>query len=124
MIYLKKQKSKVILKKENTYSSNCFANRLKRKAFASKDFMDEFWEGPYFNQPYFRGPWTWLCSVGMASISSFSVLPIAVPVMRYIQDTLDMDTVSVVIPSVCFIIFVLTIIWQLLATWFRRKYDL
>ena len=37
--------------------------------------MEEFWEGPYFNQPYFRGPWTWLCSFMFAMAFSFLVIP-------------------------------------------------
>ncbi len=124
MISLTKEKTKVKLRKYSKYSYDSFLKKLKKKACSSDDFMDEFMEGPYFHLDNFRGPWTWLCSFGIASMLLFVVLPLLVPVMRYIEDVLNMDTVIVAMISVVIIFFLLTIITQFLATWIRRKYKL
>ncbi len=145
MVNLQKEKTKVNLKKENRYSSNDYMYKSEEKRFSSKiknyseviqkykskeriwsskSFMQEFMEGPYFHQEYFRGPWTWGCSWRAAILLSLLIPLSGATIPLFLQENFGMDFVIAIIFVCAWGMFFIGIGVHFLATWIRRTFNL
>ena len=86
--------------------------------------MQEFMEGPYFHQEYFRGPWTWACSWGLGSLLFMLVIPLLGGIASFFEDNFGMDFAIAVIFVCVWGMFFMGIGVHFLATWIRRIFNL
>ena len=119
LVNLKKEKTKVNLKKE---INNEFSFSI--SSYNNKTFMEEFMEGPYFHQRYFRGPWTWLASLKLALLSELLFIPLLDPMTSFLENIFGMEWGIAFIFSCVLGMFFLCIGTHFFATWIRRTFNL